>query len=96
MLLLLPRKQGYQALNDLSRDITFTPISTILASLKETELELAMPKFTIESKTDLKPYLIKVDLTDHYSIYIKSSQIDLICFICYMIELFSLFIAWIK
>lgn len=62
MLVFLPTKEGLQSLSILSRDLSYTSISSILNSLRETELILLMPRFSVETKTDLRPTLETVNL----------------------------------
>ncbi|KAG8042319.1 hypothetical protein G9C98_004953 [Cotesia typhae] len=57
MLVFLPTKEGLQSLSILSRDLSYTSISSILNSLRETELILLMPRFSVETKTDLRSTL---------------------------------------
>ncbi|XP_014296435.1 alaserpin isoform X2 [Microplitis demolitor] len=57
MLVFLPVNEGLQDLSVLSRDLSYTPISTILNSLRDTELILLMPRFSVETKIDLRPTL---------------------------------------
>ncbi|XP_057328835.1 heparin cofactor 2-like [Microplitis mediator] len=57
MLVFLPINEGLQDLSVLSRDLSYTPISTILNSLRDTELILLMPRFSVETKIDLRPTL---------------------------------------
>lgn len=62
MLVFLPVNEGLQDLSVLSRDLSYTPISTILNSLRDTELILLMPRFSVETKIDLRPTLETVNL----------------------------------
>ncbi|KAJ8686512.1 hypothetical protein QAD02_022306 [Eretmocerus hayati] len=68
MLVLLPRRIGTQALTDLSRDLAFTPISSVLASLKSTEVLLQLPRFSAASKLELAPSLEKLGIRDLFGL----------------------------
>ena len=63
MLVFLPHNEGLQSIHTLSRDLSYTPISVILGMLKKTELILTLPKFSIESKHDLRGVLESVSLS---------------------------------
>lgn len=60
MVVLLPMQEGEQALKDLSRDLSHTPVSTLLASLKEQEILLQIPKFSVRGQTDVRSQLQQV------------------------------------
>lgn len=66
MLVFLPYREGLESLQALSKDMSFTPISTILANLTDTELLVGLPKFSINSKFDLRTAL------EHVSFYEKT------------------------
>ncbi|XP_011505093.1 PREDICTED: LOW QUALITY PROTEIN: uncharacterized protein LOC105367929 [Ceratosolen solmsi marchali] len=64
MLILLPMHNGERALDDLTRNLAFTPISAILASLYDTELLLQIPRFSIINKVDLRESLEQLGIRD--------------------------------
>ncbi|XP_076668244.1 uncharacterized protein LOC143368914 [Andrena cerasifolii] len=58
MLTLLPRKSGIDPyLRILSTDLATIPVSAIFANLKERDVTIHLPKFTIESNLNLLPTL---------------------------------------
>ncbi|XP_034946955.1 uncharacterized protein [Chelonus insularis] len=67
MLILLPHREGLRSLLILSKDIAYVSISTIMNTLQDTELILQLPRFTIESKTDLRPALENMGIRDLFS-----------------------------
>jgi serine protease inhibitor len=62
MLILLPTRNDEQALEDLTRNLAFTPISVLLAGLYDTELVLQIPRFSISNKVDLRAPLEQVSV----------------------------------
>ncbi|XP_066582525.1 uncharacterized protein [Prorops nasuta] len=67
MLFLLPsQRENHQSLQILSRDLSYMPISVLLSSLEETEVLVWLPKFSIESKLDLKPALVGMGIRDMF------------------------------
>ncbi|XP_015597657.1 uncharacterized protein LOC107268913 [Cephus cinctus] len=74
MLLMLPHRERGN-LQTLSKDLSYTPISVLLDGLQETELLLSIPKFTIESKMDLKPALEKLGINDLFDLNANLSGI---------------------
>ncbi|XP_012263958.2 uncharacterized protein LOC105690599 [Athalia rosae] len=73
MLFLLPDKED--GINGLSRDLSHTPLSLIMQSLKYTEVLLSVPRFTIESKMDLRPALENLGLRDLFDLNANLSGI---------------------
>lgn len=67
MLIMLPNSVGLQALNILSKDLAYTPISNILNSLLDEEILLHLPRFNIESKIDLLPVLVSLGINDLFN-----------------------------
>lgn len=61
MLIFLPSNEQSD-LQILSKDLSYVPMKTLLSSLNETELILAIPRFSIESKLDLHSPLIRVSI----------------------------------
>lgn len=63
MLIFLPnRKEGGQTLRTLAKDLSYIPISALLAHLEETEVFVSIPKFSIESKLDLRSPLERMGI----------------------------------
>ncbi|XP_023244885.1 uncharacterized protein LOC106647876, partial [Copidosoma floridanum] len=62
MLMLLPLKTGMQALADLSRDMAFTPVSSVLAAMQDTELLLQIPRFSIGTKLNMQGKLSELNI----------------------------------
>lgn len=59
MLIILPENPE-RGINALVRDLTHTPLSTIRESLQETEVIVSIPRFSIDTKMDLRPTLENV------------------------------------
>lgn len=72
MLLLLPARQGEHALQILSKDLSYIPISTLFKNLRTTEILLQLPRFSIENKLDLRSAL------EHVRIYFLSLKKQLL------------------
>ncbi|XP_012284745.1 heparin cofactor 2 isoform X2 [Orussus abietinus] len=69
MLILLPSaEKGETALKTLSKDLSYTPISTLLGTLRDTEILLLLPRFAIESKLDLRPSLERLGIKDLFDV----------------------------
>ncbi|KYM94473.1 Serpin B3, partial [Cyphomyrmex costatus] len=69
MLIILPsHKESDPYLQILVKDLSYVPIKTLLTSLNETELILAIPKFSIESKLDLRSPLMHMGVQDIFSV----------------------------
>ncbi|XP_033208177.1 uncharacterized protein LOC117167393 isoform X2 [Belonocnema kinseyi] len=64
LILLLPTTQGEHALHILSKDLSYIPVSVLLKSLRETEVLLQIPRFSIENKLDLRPALERLGIKD--------------------------------
>jgi len=63
MLIFLPfHEKSDPYLQILFKDLSYVPMKTLLASLNETELIVAIPRFSIESKLDLRSSLIRVSI----------------------------------
>lgn len=63
MLIFLPsHEESDPYLQILFKDLSYVPMKTLLTSLNETELILAIPKFSIESKLDLRSPLMRVSI----------------------------------
>ncbi|MDR2179380.1 MAG: serpin family protein [Synergistaceae bacterium] len=67
MLVLLPRKRG--DIENLEKSLSFSALEEILQSLKNREVVLFLPKFTVETKYDLRETLetmgLKTSFSDH-------------------------------
>lgn len=61
MLIILPDDKE-DGINRLARDLSHTPLSSIVSILEDTEVLLTIPRFTIESKMDLRPTLAFVSV----------------------------------
>ena len=72
MILLLPTNQGEHALHILSKDLSYIPVSVLLKSLRETEMLLQVPRFSIENKLDLRPALERVSLISVFILIINN------------------------
>ncbi|XP_043283834.1 uncharacterized protein [Venturia canescens] len=68
MLIFFPYHEGLQNLHILSKDLTHTHMSTILSSLFEAELLITLPRFTIDSKFDLRPALESLGIKDLFDL----------------------------
>lgn len=68
MLVFLPHNEGIQSLHTLSRDMSYTPISRILESLRETELLVALPRFSVDRKHDLRSALESMGIKDLFDL----------------------------
>lgn len=66
MLVLLPKNEGLQSLQTLSKDLAHWSISSILSSLEDVEILLQIPRFSAEYKTDLRPALEKVHVIIYF------------------------------
>ncbi|XP_063977855.1 uncharacterized protein LOC135162870 [Diachasmimorpha longicaudata] len=64
MLAILPTKKGLQNLQNLCKDLAKTSVSAIMSNLLETEIILQIPKFSIESRIDLRPALESLGIKD--------------------------------
>jgi len=65
MLIFLPsHEENDPYLQILSKDLSYVPMRTLLTSLNETELLLAIPRFSIESKLDLRSPLMQMGVED--------------------------------
>lgn len=63
MLIFLPSNPGSDPyLQTLSKDLSYVPVSVLLANLMETEMLLAIPRFSIENKVDLQAPLMRVSI----------------------------------
>lgn len=63
MLIFLPSHEDSDPyLQILSKDLSYVPMRTLLTSLNETELVLSIPRFSIESKLDLRSSLMRVSI----------------------------------
>ncbi|XP_012064085.1 PREDICTED: uncharacterized protein LOC105627412 [Atta cephalotes] len=68
MLIFLPsHKESDPYLQILFKDLSYVPMKTLLTSLNETELILAIPKFNIESKLDLRSPLMRMGIQDIFN-----------------------------
>ncbi|XP_012528497.1 uncharacterized protein LOC105832254 [Monomorium pharaonis] len=68
MLIFLPSHQESDPyLQILSKDLSYVPMKTLLTSLNETDLILAIPRFSIESKLDLRSPLMRMGVQDIFS-----------------------------
>ncbi|KYQ54644.1 Serpin B3, partial [Trachymyrmex zeteki] len=68
MLIFLPsHEESDPYLQILFKDLSYVPMKTLLTSLNETELILAIPKFSIESKLDLRSPLMRMGVQDIFS-----------------------------
>ncbi|XP_011638346.1 uncharacterized protein LOC105428007 [Pogonomyrmex barbatus] len=68
MLIFLPsHEENDPYLQILSKDLSYVPMKTLLASLNETELLLVIPRFSIESKLNLYPALLHMGIQDIFS-----------------------------
>ncbi|KAK0096551.1 hypothetical protein PV326_005172 [Microctonus aethiopoides] len=67
MLIVLPIYQGLQNLNIVSKDLAHKRISELLECLKDTELILQLPRFSIESKINLKPALESLGIRELFN-----------------------------
>ncbi|XP_015115995.1 uncharacterized protein LOC107040423 [Diachasma alloeum] len=66
MLAILPNKKGLQSLQTLCKDLAYTSVSAILSNLRESEIILQIPKFSIESRIDLRPALESLGIRDMF------------------------------
>ncbi|CAL1688366.1 unnamed protein product [Lasius platythorax] len=65
MLIFLPSHEDSDPyLQILSKDLSYVPMRTLLTSLNETELVLSIPRFSIESKLDLRSSLMRMGVLD--------------------------------
>ncbi|XP_014481109.1 PREDICTED: uncharacterized protein LOC106747753 [Dinoponera quadriceps] len=65
MLIFLPaHEQSDPYLQILTKDLSYVPMKTLLASLMETEMLLSIPRFSIESKLDLRSPLMRMGVLD--------------------------------
>lgn len=63
MLVFLPSHEDSDPyLQTLFKDLSYVPMRTLLTSLKETELVLSIPRFSIENKLDLRSSLMRVSI----------------------------------
>ncbi|KAL7291382.1 hypothetical protein TKK_0014976 [Trichogramma kaykai] len=67
MLVLLPKTSDPAALHGLSRDLAFTPLTSILASMRDTEMRVQLPRFTIDTEIDLTNDLQKLGIHDIFN-----------------------------
>lgn len=67
MLIVLPIHQGLQNLNIVSKDLAHKRISELIECLKDTELILQLPRFSIESKINLKPALESLGIRELFN-----------------------------
>ncbi|XP_071654183.1 uncharacterized protein [Temnothorax longispinosus] len=68
MLIFLPsHEESDPYLQILSKDLSYVPMKTLLTSINETELVLSIPKFSIESKLDLRSPLMRMGVQDIFS-----------------------------
>ncbi|XP_011879335.1 PREDICTED: uncharacterized protein LOC105568344 [Vollenhovia emeryi] len=68
MLVFLPaHEESDPDLQILSKDLSYVPMKTLLTSLNETEMVLSIPRFSIESKLDLRPPLTRMGVQDIFS-----------------------------
>lgn len=64
MIVLLPNNHELDSnLQILSKDLSYVPMSALLANLQVTEVNLILPKFSIENKLDLRFALEHVSVT---------------------------------
>lgn len=75
MLLLLPARQGEHALQILSKDLSYIPISTLFKNLRTTEILLQLPRFSIENKLDLRSALEHLGIKDLFESKANLSRI---------------------
>ncbi|XP_012225010.1 uncharacterized protein Spn27A [Linepithema humile] len=65
MLIFLPaHEESDPYLQILSKDLSYVPMKTLLSSLNETEVLLSIPRFSIESKLDLRSPLMRMGVSD--------------------------------
>ncbi|XP_011310627.1 heparin cofactor 2 isoform X1 [Fopius arisanus] len=64
MIAILPNKKGLRGLQTLWKDLAYTSVANILSNLQETEIILQIPKFSIESKIELRPALESLGIRD--------------------------------
>ncbi|KAM0725674.1 Serine protease inhibitor 2 [Formica fusca] len=65
MLVFLPSHEDSDPyLQTLFKDLSYVPMRTLLTSLKETELVLSIPRFSIENKLDLRSSLMRMGVQD--------------------------------
>ncbi|XP_029156604.1 uncharacterized protein LOC114929280 isoform X2 [Nylanderia fulva] len=65
MLIFLPSHEDSDPnLQILSKDLSYVPMRTLLSSLNETEIMLSIPRFSIESKLDLRSSLMRMGILD--------------------------------
>ncbi|CAB0038451.1 unnamed protein product [Trichogramma brassicae] len=82
MLVLLPKTSDPAALQGLSRDLAFTPLTSILASMRDTEMRVQLPRFTIDTEIDLTNDLQKSapqqqqQLTQHIDRVLHKAHIE--------------------
>lgn len=63
MLIFLPgHEETDPYLQILSKDLSYVPMRSVLSSLNETEMLLSIPRFSIESKLDLRLPLTRVSV----------------------------------
>ncbi|KAK2576905.1 hypothetical protein KPH14_005528 [Odynerus spinipes] len=63
MLVILPSNEKTDPyLQILSKDLSYIPMSSLLANLETSEINLILPKFSIESKLDLRPVLERMGI----------------------------------
>ncbi|XP_032678780.1 uncharacterized protein LOC116847660 [Odontomachus brunneus] len=68
MLIFLPVHENTDPnLQILSKDLSYVPMRTLLAALTETEIVVAIPRFSIESKVDLRTPLMNMGILDIFS-----------------------------
>ncbi|XP_043481422.1 uncharacterized protein LOC122510672 [Leptopilina heterotoma] len=75
MLLLLPARQGEHALQILSKDLSYIPISNLFKNLLPTEILLQLPRFSIENKLDLRSSLEHLGIRDLFDAKANLSRI---------------------
>ncbi|EZA57928.1 hypothetical protein X777_01942 [Ooceraea biroi] len=68
MLIFLPNQEENDPyLQVLSKDLSYVPMRTLLNSLNESELILVIPRFSIESKLDLRSPLTRMGVVDIFT-----------------------------
>lgn len=67
MLIFLPNHENDPHLSILSRDLSRVSMRALLANLEETDVLLSIPKFSIESKLNLRSPLVRVSISQLHS-----------------------------
>lgn len=76
MLIFLPAHENSDPyLQILSKDLSYVSMRTVLATLTETEILVAIPRFSIESKVDLRTPLMRVSSCIKVPNFSRNSQL---------------------